>query len=98
MQLIEMDVDPVPRNGPMLNQFLRMLSEMFSAIGVGANFGKDLKKTMEEAGLESVEQRVVYAAHGATIEDKSLLQKSIESPCAAVEPVTQVFKGEMIRH
>lgn len=93
MQLIEMNMTEIPENGPMLKQLMRMLNEMFAAIGTGANFAKDMKSMMEKAGLVDVEETEVLNAHGATIKDTSLMQKSIISPVSAVGPILQVFKG-----
>lgn len=93
LQLVEMDVDPTPSNGPMLDQFMRMLRELFSLIGLGPNFAIHMADNMKSIGLKNVESKEVYVAHGATIKDKSLLEKSIVSPTSAVAPILAAFTG-----
>lgn len=96
LQLVEMNTDPIPGNGPMLNQFMQMLGELFSLIGIGGNFAQGMADNMESAGLKNVESKEVYVAHGATIKDKSLLEKSIVSPTSAVAPVLAAFTGQCL--
>lgn len=94
LQLIEMNTDPNPDNGPMMNQFMRMLQELFSAIGLGGNFALDIADHMKNLGLTNVQSEEIHVDHGVTIQDKSLLEKSIVSPCSAVAPIQAAFNSK----
>ena len=94
MQLIELNMEPDPNNGPMLQQFIRMLREICAAIGMGENLANDMTSIMGSLSLIDVQQKEVFMAHGATIEDKELMEKSIVSPVSAVEPILQEIRGE----
>lgn len=91
MQLIEMNTDPNPDNGPMFEQFIRILRELFATVGVGANFAKDIAGMMEKLGLKDVQSKELFVAHGAKIANENLREKSIASPCSAIAPILQVF-------
>jgi pseurotin biosynthesis methyltransferase len=93
LQLIEMDVDPNPENPPVISEFMALMLTLFTN-HMGGNFAKEIKSWMEEAGLKDVQEKVVMAAFGETIGDKSLKQKSINSPCSAIAPMLAVMKCE----
>ena len=47
-------MDPNPANGPMLEQFLCMLGDLFRTIGLGEHFARSLKSMMEKAPVDLI--------------------------------------------
>lgn len=92
LQLVEIDTDPIPETPPEMEHFMGMMRALFAGIGLG-NFANQLSAWMKELGLRDVHEKVVHSAHGETIGDKSLKEKSMASLCSAVTPVTQVLQG-----
>ncbi|MCJ1247526.1 hypothetical protein MMC30_004740 [Trapelia coarctata] len=92
LQLVEVDTDSVPDNGPALRSFLNYAQQMSAASGMGPNLAKDLAGAMQKAGLQNVEQQSIDIMHGFKNKDESLKQKSIDSLCNAVPPLMQGVK------
>lgn len=97
MQLVEVDIDSVPENGPALKQFLHFAQSMSSFSGMGPNLAKELAGAMRDAGLAGVEERSVDILHGKSNPNPELKQKSTESLCGAVPPLVQGVKSESLR-
>jgi gliotoxin biosynthesis N-methyltransferase len=94
LQMIEMDFQSDSTNLPELEEFFAILRHIFKGMGMGDGFGRELKDWMEDAGLQNVQEHLFLAPHGEVIGDKSLKQKSIESPCAAIPPLVAMLKSK----
>lgn len=92
LQLVEVDTDSVPGNGPALKSFLSYAQQMSAASGMGSNLAKDLAGTMQKVGLQNVEQQSIEIMHGFKNEKTGLKQKSMDSLCNAVPPLMQGVK------
>src|ERR1700722_6058776 len=64
IELVEADVDRTQGAGPVLTEFIQLLREIFTLDGVGGSLGPKLRRWLETAGLEAVEERRVDIAIG----------------------------------
>jgi hypothetical protein len=58
--------------------------------GVGGNLGSKLRRWLEAAGLEAVEERLVGVATGVKNPRPELVEKGINGTCAMVDPLIAV--------
>jgi hypothetical protein len=88
IELVELNVKTsLPGTGPANDTLIRLMREIFSAVGVGGDFAFRLKSLLEGAGLERVEERRVQFQVGAKAKP-DLVQKSINGVCKSVVPLT----------
>ncbi|KAK3625440.1 hypothetical protein LTR56_020443 [Elasticomyces elasticus] len=92
IQLVEMDFPANEKNPPAFEMFFGIMRWVLE-VGMGGTYGTKLKGWMREAGLKNVEDTEIFIPLGETIGDKSLKQKSIQSPCAAIAPIMAVVRG-----
>ncbi|KAK3648258.1 hypothetical protein LTR56_007671 [Elasticomyces elasticus] len=90
--LVEMDFPANEKNPPAFEMFFEIMRWVLE-VGMGGTYGTKLKGWMQDAGLKNVEDTEVFIPLGETIGDKSLKQKSIESPCAAIAPILAVVRA-----
>ena len=98
IELVELDIDePNSKDaGPALREFIQLLREIFTLVGLGGNFARKLRGWLEAAGLEQVEERLVDFPAGARSRTADLAAKSINGSCSAVEPLVAVAKSEFL--
>ncbi|KAK4953662.1 20S-pre-rRNA D-site endonuclease nob1 [Elasticomyces elasticus] len=92
IQLVEMDFPANEKNPPAFETFFEIMRWVLE-VGMGGIYGTKLKGWMQDAGLKNVEDTEILIPLGETISDKSLKQKSIESPCAAIAPILAVVRA-----
>ena len=101
LELVELDIDEPPADaaaasqGPALRDFIRLLREIFTLVGMGGNFAHKMLGWLDAAGLEAVEERVVDCPAGARSPNADLAAKSINGTCGAVEPLVAMAKSEL---
>jgi gliotoxin biosynthesis N-methyltransferase len=59
IELVELDIDEPKHAGPALRDFIQLLREVFTLVGMGGNFAPKMRGWLEAAGLEAVEERFV---------------------------------------
>ncbi|KAI0126667.1 hypothetical protein BJ170DRAFT_684249 [Xylariales sp. AK1849] len=92
LQLVEVDTDCLPGNGPALESFLSYAQMMSEAGNMGPNLAVGLGDAMRQAGLQEVQQQEYFLMHGLRNGIENLRQKSMESLCMAVPPLMQGVK------
>ncbi|KAA8651174.1 hypothetical protein EYZ11_007038 [Aspergillus tanneri] len=91
VQLQEMNAFSPPSNGPAMTDFARMVSEVWTRINVG-DFANELKSMLEEAGLQSVQERRIICEIGKTAKPE-LRTQSVNGVTGPVRPLTSVARG-----
>jgi hypothetical protein len=87
IELVEADLDRTQDAGPVLTEFIQLLREMFTLAGVGGNLASKLRRWLEAAGLEALEERRVDIASGVKNARPELMEKSINGTCGMVDPL-----------
>ncbi|KAK1954555.1 hypothetical protein LY78DRAFT_593987 [Colletotrichum sublineola] len=94
LQLVELDNDCVPENGPALRRLLQYHQQNSAAGGLGPNLSVHLAGAMRNAGLRHVEVRRVDVLYGArNTGGRELKEKSTQSLSDVVGPVLAQAKG-----
>lgn len=94
LQLVELDNDCVAENGPVLRRLLQYHQQNSAAGGLGPNISVHLVDAMREAGLRTIEMRVVDVYYGALNRGgEELRMKSTRSLLDVVGPVLAQAKG-----
>lgn len=94
LQLVELDNDCVPENGPALRRLLQYHQQNSAAGGLGPNLSVHLAGAMHEAGLQDVQTKVVDVNYGALNRgSQELRMKSVRSLLDVVGPVLAQAKG-----
>lgn len=96
IQLVEPD-HSVSR-GPAMSDFFRLLNDIFTVMGTGPDYAKQLKKWMQaELGLVEVEERIfdIPVGHGSC--NETMASKSSKMLDLVVEGLIQVAQGMLIR-
>ena len=98
IELVELDIDePNPKDaGPALREFIQLLREIFTLVGLGGNFALKLRGWLKAAGLEDVQERFVDCPAGARSRNADLAAKSINGSYGAVEPLVAMAKSEFL--
>lgn len=88
IELVELDVDEPKDAGPALRDFIRLLREIFTPVGMGGNFAAKMHRWLHAAaGFEDIEERFVECKGGARNPKLELVSKSINGTCDAIEPL-----------
>jgi gliotoxin biosynthesis N-methyltransferase len=87
MELVEADVDMTQDAGPALTEYIQLLREIFTLAGVGGNLAPRLRRWLEAAGLEAVEERHVDVATGVKNPRPELVEKGINGTCSMIDPL-----------
>lgn len=95
LQVVELDNDCVPENGPALRCLLQYHQQNSAAGGLGPNLSVHVAGAMREAGLQDVETRVVNVEYGVRNKNgEDLRMKSTHSLLDVVGPVLAQAKGK----
>lgn len=96
VELVELDVrSQYPENGPAVNDWLKLMREIFTDIGVSDDFALKLDKYLQTAGLGQVEQHSIECRFGAKAK-AHLVEKSTNGVISAIKPLVAVAKSKLI--
>lgn len=96
IELVELDVGEPQNAGPVLREFIQLLREIFTLVGMGGNFAPKMRGCLEVVGLEAVEERFVDCKAGARNPKPDLVGKSINGTCDAIDPLIAMAKSESL--
>lgn len=97
LQVVELDNDCVPENGPALRRLLQYHQQNSAAGGLGPNVSVYLAGAMEDAGLQHIQTQVVDVDYGTMNKGGDELRtKSTRSLLDVVGPVLAQAKGKHI--
>jgi hypothetical protein len=96
IELVELDIGSPKDAGPALTDFIQLLREIFTLIGLGGNFTLKMRELLKTAGLEDVEERFVDFKVGAKSSRPDLVAKSINGTCDAIDPLIATAKSESL--
>lgn len=100
IQLMEVEFPDIPENGPAMQDFLGVAAWFWEKAGPGRDLGPNLKRHLENLGLQDVQDRVVNVEFGAKLKDKApeVVFGSVEGLCCAVPGSIITFQGKLIPH
>jgi hypothetical protein len=94
VQLVEIDIDDPPTNGPAMKEFGQVFRDMLKFVtgGKGMDLKRDTKKWFQEAGLDDIGQQHFDIQVGKNARTEELQKLSIESITTTAQGLTGLLK------
>ncbi|KAK1990308.1 methyltransferase SirN-like protein [Colletotrichum falcatum] len=90
VQLMEMNAFKAPSNGPAMEDFAKMATQLWTGIGVG-DFANELKSYLEEAGMQNTRERRITCNIGRAAKPE-LRARSVNGVTGPIRPLVSVAK------
>ncbi|KAL9119450.1 MAG: hypothetical protein Q9187_003997 [Circinaria calcarea] len=94
IQLIEAQGIIGEKDGPAMHDFLQVMKNVFTTMGVDVTFARQVAGWIKAAGFVDVQERLVDVYMGATNADPQLAQRGVNSTCIAAKGLVDFTKSQ----